>query len=303
MTCKLPRVFVVSLLCILILDLAPPVQAQRPPQPQTLTIGLIPEMNVFKQMERFRPLGEYLEKETGLKVRFTILSRYGNLIDSFVEQDMDGAFFGSFTGTLAITKLGVVPLARPVNLNGESTYHGVIYVRKDSGIKGVEDMKNKRFAFVEKATTAGYIYPLAYFREHGIEDIDAYLGEYFFAGSHDASLYAVLNGKADVGASKNSVFDWIRASDPRIDAEIEILAASGAVPSNGLCVRADLDDALKERLKNSLLTLHATAEGRRVLQAFHAIRFLETRVEDYQPVFLWADKAGIDLREYHYRND
>ncbi|WP_305041741.1 phosphate/phosphite/phosphonate ABC transporter substrate-binding protein [Geoalkalibacter sp.] len=269
---------------------------------EELVIGLIPELNVFKQMERFRPLGEYLGKEIGVPVRFTMLSRYGNLIESFARDRLDGSFFGSFTGALAIQQLGVIPLARPVNLDGESTYHGVIYTRKDSGISDAAGMRGKRFAFVEKATTAGYLYPLAYLREAGVTDIDAYLGEYFFAGSHDAGIYAVLEGKADVGASKNSMFDLVRAGDPRVDQELQILAVSGKVPSNGLCVRPDLDADLQDKLKQALLRLDKVPQGRRVLEQFHALRFIETGVEDYQPVFGWAERAGIDLKSYEYVN-
>ena len=36
-----------------------------------LTIGLIPEQNVFRQMERYEPLGSYIEKTTGIRIRFT----------------------------------------------------------------------------------------------------------------------------------------------------------------------------------------------------------------------------------------
>jgi phosphonate transport system substrate-binding protein len=285
---------------LLFLAVQSPVGAQS--EVRELTIGLLPEMNVFRQMARFRPLGEYLTRETGLAIHFTILSRYGNLVESFERDAMDGAFFGSFTGALAIEQLGVVPLARPVNLDGESTYHGLIYTRKDSGIQDVADMRGKRFAFVEKATTAGYVYPLAYFQERGVDDIGSYFAEFFFAGSHDATIYAVLEGKADLGASKNSVFDWVSSRDPRIAEEIEVLAFSGKVPSNGLCVRADLDTEVKERLKQALLNLHETVEGREVLEKFNALRFIETAVDDYQPVFHWAERAGIDLKRYQYVN-
>ncbi|UWZ78858.1 phosphate/phosphite/phosphonate ABC transporter substrate-binding protein [Geoalkalibacter halelectricus] len=290
------------LLAALMLALVQSAGAAKPAAAETLTIGLIPELNVFKQMERFRPLGAYLSRETGVEIRFTILSRYGNLVESFQRDGMDGAFFGSFTGALAIEQLGVVPLARPVNLDGESTYHGVIYARKDSGIRDFADMRDKKFAFVEKATTAGYVYPLAYLRENGVESLDNHFAEYFFAGSHDATIYAVLDGKADLGASKNSVFDWVRAADPRVDAEIEVLALSGNVPSNGLCVRPDLDPGIRERLKQVLLRLHESAEGRKVLERFNALRFIETSVADYAPVYAWAERAGIDLKHYDYEN-
>jgi len=59
-------------------------------------------MNIFKQKQRFKLLGDYLSKKTGIPVEFTILSRYGNIIESFTSEKMDGAFFGAFTGALAI---------------------------------------------------------------------------------------------------------------------------------------------------------------------------------------------------------
>lgn len=268
-----------------------------------LVIGLIPEMNVFKQMERFQPLAEHLEQQLGVTVELKILSRYGNLIDSFITQKMDGAFFGSFTGALAIEKLQVIPLARPMNLNGESTYRGLVYTRKDSGIRTLDDMKGKRFAFVEKATTAGYLFPLAYFRNNGIANAETYLGEIFFAGSHDASLDAVLNRKADLGASKNTVFEWVRAANPRIDQEIHILAESLDVPSNGLCVRPDLDPALRQKIREVLLALDSTAEGQIILEKFKARKFIPTTTADYRPVIDLATQAGINLKTYQYQND
>jgi phosphonate transport system substrate-binding protein len=255
-----------------------PLSDSAQPAQEEILIGLIPELNVFKQMERFRPLADYLSEQTGVKVKLTILSRYGNIIESFISEKMDGAFFGSFTGGMAIKKLGLEPIARPVNLDGESTYHGHLYTRKDTGIKNIQDMRGRKMAFVERATTAGYVFPLAYLRENGIQDMGSFFEEFFFAGSHDASLIAVLDGKADIGASKNTVFDWVRENDSRVDKEIVILAESAKVPSNGLCVRRDLDDNLKQKLKEVLLKINQSAEGKDV-------------------------QAGIDIEKYQYKNE
>ena len=245
------------------------------PQRDEIVIGLIPEMNVFQQMERFRPLSTYLSEQTGRTVRFTVLTRYGNIIENFEQDRLDGAFFGSFTGALAIQKLGIVPLARPVNLDGRSSYAGLIFVRKDSGIGDVAAMRGKRFAFVEKATSAGYIFPLAYLHAHGVKDVDAFLGESYFAGSHDASVYAVLQGKASIGAAKDTVYDWVRTKEPRVDKELMVLARSGEFPSNGLGVRKDMDDSLKARLKSALLHLHESPRGLEVLAALRSKRFID----------------------------
>jgi phosphonate transport system substrate-binding protein len=293
------RIAAIMLLSILLLPFPPAAQADQ----KKLLIGLIPEMNIFKQKQRFKLLGDYLSKKTGIPVEFTILSRYGNIIDSFASEKMDGAFFGSFTGALAIQKLGVLPLARPVNLDNSSTYKGYLFVRKNSGIKTVADMKGKKMAFVEKATTAGYVFPLAWLKGNGITSLDGFFSEYYFTGSHDAAVYAVLNKQADIGAAKHSIYDRVRKEEPRVDRELVILAVSPEVPSNGLCVRKDLDATMKAKLKNALLHLHTDPEGKEVLHTFGALKFIETTAKDYQPVFDMANKAGINIRHYKYQNE
>lgn len=287
---------------ILILSLCIPSPSFAQSRPQKLLIGILPEMNVFKQKQRFQLLGEHLSKKTGIRVEFTILSRYGNIIDSFTSEKMDGAFFGSFTGALAIRKLGVVPLARPVNPDGASTYHGYLFVRKDSGITGVREMRGKTMVYVDKTTSAGYLFPLAYLKDNGIKDPEHFFSATFFSGSHDAAVSAVLNRKADVGAAKHSIYDQMKKSDPRIERELMVLAESARMPSNGLCVRKDLDEALKSTLKTILLNLHQEADGKQVLKQFGALKFIETTTADYQPVFDMAAKAGIDVKSYNSRN-
>jgi phosphonate transport system substrate-binding protein len=272
--------------------------AQKP----RILIGLIPELNIFKQKARFRLLGEYLTRKVGVPVEFTILSRYGNIIESFQTERMDGAFFGSFTGALALEKLGVIPLARPVNLDGSSTYHGHLFVRADSKIRSVKQLRGKRMAFVDRATTAGYVFPLALLRKAGIPSPDGFFGEYYFTGSHDAAIAAVMEGKADAGAAKHSVYDRIRKENPSVDRELLIIAESPAFPSNGLCVRRDLNLVLQASLKKALLDLEKDPEGAPVLAQFGALRFIETTAEDYGPVIDVSREAGIDLKSYDYRN-
>lgn len=267
-----------------------------------MLIGLIPEMNIFKQKARFKLLGEYLGRKIGVPVQFTILSRYGNILERFEAEQMDGAFFGSFTGALAIERLGVVPLARPVNLDGSSTYHAHLFVRRDSGIRSHEDMRGKRMAFVDRATTAGYVFPLAWLKEQGIRSYERFFSEAYFTGSHDAAIDAVLERKADVGAAKHSVYDRVRKENVRVETELVILGESPSVPSNGLCVRRDMEPDLKEAFRRALLELDRDPEGAKILAQIGALRFIETTAADYQPVTDLARKAGIDLKRYQYRN-
>ncbi|MES0445410.1 MAG: phosphate/phosphite/phosphonate ABC transporter substrate-binding protein [Desulfobacterales bacterium] len=268
-----------------------------------LTIGLIPERNIFKQVERYEPLADYLSKKIGVNIKLRVLTRYGNIIDNFVSAHMDGAFFGSFTYALAHSKLGVEAIARPEDVNGISTYYGLIFARKDSGIKSIKDMKEKSFAFVDKATTAGYLLPLAYFAEHGIKAYKTFFNETYFTGTHQDAIYDVLNKKADVGAAKNTMFYRLAAYDRRIIEELAVLARSPDVPENGLAVRKDLDDAIKHKLKKMLTNMHTDAEGINILKKFGARRFIETSNDDYESVYRYVRQIGLNLTTYDYINE
>jgi phosphonate transport system substrate-binding protein len=270
---------------------------------QELLIGLIPEQNIFRQRERYLILRNYLTERLGITVNFTSLSRYGNIVERLTSEKMDGAFFGSFTYAVAHRQLGVEPLARPVNLDGTSTYHGYIFARKDSRIRSAADMDGKRFAFVERATTAGYLFPLAYFRASGIQDPLRHLGRSFFTGSHDAAILAVLNREADVGAAKNTIYDQLAGENQRVEQELVILAASGVVPQNCLAVRRDLDPELRQALKRVLLDMDKDPQGVEALRKFGARGFVETTDKDYVYLYTLAEQVGIELKTYHYRNE
>ena len=269
----------------------------------SITIGLIPERNIFKQLDRYEPLADYLSRRIGGDIKLKILTRYGNIIDNFVSAGLDGAFFGSFTYTLAHVKLGVEPIARPESFDGISTYYGMIMVRKDGGIKTAQDMKGKIFAFVDRATTAGYLLPLAYFKENGIDDYQTFLRETYFAGTHEAAIYDLLNKKADICAAKDTVFARLAARDRRLSKELLLLARSPDVPENGLALKKNFDGTIKNELKKALISMDKDPEGIEVLKKFGARKFIETTNDDYASVYKYVKQIGLNLSVYNYRNE
>lgn len=266
-----------------------------------LLIGLIPEQNIFKQMERYEPLARYLEERAGVEIQLKVLLRYGNIIDNFISEGLDGAFFGSFTYALAHAKLGVQVVARPESPDGRSTYYGMIIVRRDSGIRSAGDMRGKRFVFVDKATTAGYLLPLAYFRKQGI-DHRTHLREVYFAGTHEDAILDVLDRKADIGAAKNTVFERLSRENARIARELKVLERSPDVPENAIAFRKGLDPQLLARIRTALLAMHEDGPGRQALAVLGARRFVPTTDSDYGPVHRYVQEAGIDLATYDYLN-
>jgi len=305
---RVRKTSLVIILCAAVLATCSRQDASPPPKPKptpgkTLRIGLIPEQNIFKQLERYQPLAGYLSRKIGAKIELKVLPRYGNIIDNFQSEKLDGAFFGSFTYALAHAKLGVSVVARPLGMDNTSTYYGMIFVRRDSGIRTIKDMKGKRFAFVDKATTAGYLLPLEFFYEGGVKDYKTYFKETYFTGTHQNTIYDVLNKRADAGAAKNTMYYRLAKENPRIGRELGILTRSPDVPENGLALSRDLDDSLKKQFKEVLLGMHDDPMGKEILQQFGAIRFIETTEENYRAVYEYARHIGLDLSTYDYIND
>ncbi len=274
-----------------------------PPAGPAITFALLPERNVFEQKKRYQPLKEYLTTAVGRPVVFKLLDNYQLIFSEILERRVDGGFFGSMNGAIAQLKGGVEILARPVDLAGVSTYSGYIFTRADTRItKDPATWKGKNFALVNKATTAGYLYPLSLLRLSGYQgDPERFFARMSFTGSHDAAILAVFNGEADFGACKNTIYEEYVRLHPEIQRSVSVLSESAQVPSNGLGVRPDFDPELKRKLREALLAMHTREDGQRALRQFQAQRFIETSARDYQPVFDMARQAGLDLAAWPLR--
>lgn len=267
---------------------------------KTLIVGLLPEENIFRLVEQHHPLAQYIEEKTGIKIRFKILPKFGDVIDKFKSMHMDGAFFGAFTGYLAHVKLGVEPLVRPIGPGGLVTARSVIFVRKDSGIQSLRQLRGKRAVFVDKAA-ASYIYLLYRLHRMGVKDPEKrFFSGYYYTGNNEESIYAVLNGGADVGLAKSRYFEKLSAQDPLIAERLFTLSRSAGLPDIVFCLRKDLPHATKALLERTLLNMRYDPEGIQVLRGLRYSGFEKAKASEFAPVKKLAGDAGINIRTYRY---
>ncbi|GAB4489926.1 MAG: hypothetical protein OHK006_22170 [Thermodesulfovibrionales bacterium] len=266
-----------------------------------LVIGLIPEDNIFEEIKQFRAVAAYLTKKTGIRIKMTVLSRYGDVIDRFASRGLDGAFFGFFTSVLAMEKLGVEPVVRPVWTDGSEASQSFIFVRNGSGIKNAADMNGKRIAFVDRATVTGYLYAMAYLRDHGISSPERYFREISFAGNSSSTVYAVLDNRADVGVAKSKLFNRLVQKDPLIKEELAVIERSPAYPDLTLCLRRDLPKDMAKTLQEAALRMDKDPEGSAILKKNGMLRFNAASAGDFKPFADLARRAGISLRTYRYK--
>ena len=273
-----------------------------PPKPEAgkeqLVIATIPERNVFEMRKQYQAVSDYLSNELGISIKLKTLANYKAVIEEFQNGDSDAAFLGSFDYVVAHLLNGAEVVARPELLDGASTYKGLIFVRSDSDIHTPEQMKGKTLVLVDRYTTAGYLFPLKYFKENGIENPESFFKKVYFAGSHDAAVIAVLQGEADVGACKDTVYRQLEGELEGLSGKLTILTSGREVPSNAFVVNGSMNPHMRERIEQALLAMDRTADGKRALEKFRARRFLHTTDADYAGVNELVEFLGLDLRAF-----
>jgi phosphonate transport system substrate-binding protein len=90
----------------------PPASAQN--TPGVLRVSAIPDEAPTELQRKFKPLGDYLAKATGLKVEFTPVTDYAASVEGLINHKLDMVWFGGFTFVQANvrSKGQVVPLVQ-----------------------------------------------------------------------------------------------------------------------------------------------------------------------------------------------
>jgi phosphonate transport system substrate-binding protein len=230
-------------------------------------------------IEKYQPLMEYLSAKIGRPVAFQPVASNPEILRKLGSGEIDGVIIGSAGGAQAIRDMGAVPVARPEK-GGISGYRGCIIVRMDGGLKKIEDLKGKRFDYVEEGTSAGYIYPRSLLVGKKL-DPDAFFGAATFAGKHDIAVMKVLNGASDGASVKDQDLEKLSRSDPRVAAEIRILGKSGLYPDGTLLFRKGTATATVEAVENALLGIEKDPEGKAALASAGADRYIPTGMKDF----------------------
>jgi phosphonate transport system substrate-binding protein len=232
-----------------------------------------------------------------MPVRVTVASDYAAVIEALRNRTADLAFVHPGGYVLASREAKAVIVAR--NLwHGKSSFTSRIYVRKNSGVAALEDLRGKTIAFIDPASSSGYIYPMVLLIERGLvknRDPKTFFREVVFAGSHDAGMRALLNGHVDALAS----FDMAREqylTDPAERERIVYVAETPPIPEAGIAARGGLDPAVFAKVRAALLQIRAPAHAALLKRLYEIDGFAPADDRDYDPVRAAIELLGVRPR-------
>jgi len=269
------------LILILLTTCTFPQAEQHKHQREVLKMGLLPYLTPQTLKQKFAPLKKYLEQELDCQIDMYVPASY--------EELSDRSKMGEFHLTWYATALYAVDpeynqeaLVFPIKKHQEA-YRGVIIVRKDSAHQSFSELKNKVFAYPDKYSSSGYIYPRIMLMREGFNP-DTFFQTTLFLQNHERVLQAVLQGEADAGAITIDLLQDL--SDAERD-QIHILAQTEPIPYEPILVTTTLSEPLKKKIKQLFLGLTPqNPEYKKILEALgmDITGFSEVQPTTYQKV-------------------
>jgi phosphonate transport system substrate-binding protein len=258
---------------------------------------LTPSQKPTNLIEAGEEFVQVLAKLTGVPFRVTVASDYAAVIEALRNRTADLAFVHPGGYVLASREAKAMIVAKNV-WHGKSTFTSRIYVRKDSGVKQLEDLRGKTIAFVDPASSSGYIYPMVLLIQRGLvknRDPKTFFREVVFSGAHDASMRALLNGHVDAIAS----FDLAREQylkDPAERERLVWIAETPPIPEAGIAARDGLDAALVAKIRAALLQIRGPAYAELLKRLYEIDGFEAADDRDYDPVRAAIQMLGVRPR-------
>ena len=241
-----------------------PKQSAKTGWPDKLVFAATPYFGVEKIKAEFEPLTQFLTDRLGLPVEFRFIETYSEMIRRMSGPEIHLAVLSPLSFVTAKkSNPGLILLATQI-ANGAPTYSAYIVARADQGVETVDDLSGKKFGFVDRQSTSGYLYPRAWMAARGIVPSE-FFSEVIYAGDHEKLIAMVADGTVDAGATSSSAYRIARTENPSIGA-LAILAKTGRIPYDAVVASAGLHPDLVDKVRNALLGLSTRgAEGRRVL--------------------------------------
>ena len=267
-----------------------------------LRVGFVPSENVQQVAQNAQPIVEILHQELGMEVEPFVATDYTGVVEALRARKLDIAFLSPASYVLAKNETDIQVILKS-HRKGSAAYYAAIITRADSGITTLKDLRNKTFAFGDPLSTTGHIIPRKMFLENGIDPTKDFK-HLIYSGGHDATVLAVLNRKVDAGATFANFTDgkdaaWIQyLKNPAEQKQIRAIAYSDPIPADNLVLRADLDPALGNKVREVFLALSRDAAGQKMLRDLYQIDgFVPATDQDYESVREAFKIAGINLKE------
>lgn len=230
--------------------------------------------------EQLKPLLDYVVPrmaDVGIREGRVLMARDAQQMASYLRRgQVDWVTETAGTAMLLEQKGNAQPLLL-TERDGVSRYRTVFFVRHDSGLKDLEDLRGRSVAFQNNASTSAYFLPAIELLHRKLslslllspmdKPTDKTVG-YVFARS-ELNIGAWVHKRLVDAGTMNDI-DWNNPAKvpPSFRKDLEVIHITEPVPRALEMVRGDLDPKIQARLREVLIEAAGDPRAREALQYF-----------------------------------
>jgi phosphonate transport system substrate-binding protein len=246
-----------------------------PAHAETYTVGIVPQQSAVIMARNWAPLLQYLEKNTGLSLRFKTAPNIPEFEQRLAQGEYDFAYMNPYHYVVFSNKPGYRSLVR----EKDTRLQGVLVVRKDSKIENITQLAGKDLAFPAPASFAASVLPRIELKKKGIAFTP------HFVASHDSVYYTVARGIYPAGGG---VVRTLNSTPPEIRDQLRVLWTTESFTPHAFAVNPRVTDKVSQALAQVMTKMIVDPAAAEILHN------LNMKGWD-----LAADKDWDDLRNLH----
>ena len=258
--------------------------------PDVLTFSIIPTEETIQELTLYKPVVDYLSKQTGKKIEFYMPTSYASVVEAMLGGWVDVAVHGPYSYVIANTKDPNIEVfatyaKRPGHLQEEGPgYKAALISKKGSKFTTIESLKGSVIGLTDPASTSGNLVPRVVFTKVIKQDLEDYFKKVVYTGGHDLSTLAVHEGKVDAAFVATHRFDNVVDRGMVKLEDFNVLWSSPAIPQDPFTYRMSLCEDLRKKIADTFLTLHTQGDTKAFLDNVKSNKFVPMSSADYDVI-------------------
>jgi phosphonate transport system substrate-binding protein len=253
---------------------APVIQAADDP----LIMGVFPRRNAAETAKLFTPMAVYLGEQLGREVKLVTSRNFDSFWTAVKEQRYDIVHYNQYHYIRSAKTYKVIAHTQEF---GKNAVAGVLYVRKDSGITEVSQLRGRTVIFGGgKDAMLSYIAPRYLLMQAGLTEAEF---KTEIAINPQNALVALYYKQADAAGGGEVVLDQPVIKSAINAQELRLLAATEPLLFLPWAVKRTMPAKLAESIQSVLLDLKNSDAGKQVLKSAIMTGMGNARDRDYDP--------------------
>ena len=256
-----------------------------------LVLGIFPRYNATETTTRYTPIADYLQQRLHRKVALLTSKDFQSFWRGIEERRYDIVQYNQYHYIRSAKTYQVIAHNKEF---GKNTMAGALYVRKDSGITDLKQLRGRTVLFGGgEDAMISYIVPVYMMLQAGLKKDDF---KSQFAVTPINSVIGVYNKQAEAaGSADNALGQPVIRNAINTD-QLTALAVSDQLLQLPWAVKRTTSTKLREAIQAALVDLEGTEAGRNILKTALLTGIGKAQDKDYDPhrKMVRAVTGGLD---------